>query len=725
MRHTLRDAIRVDRSQLAVNAAARNTIGVVLPLIIGAISGHMLAGVTIAIGAQNVALADKPGPYRLRLARMSITAAVSAVGVALGILVGRIDVLAIALTLFWIAGAGLLVALGPTATQIGITSSILLLVLAGRAQHTAIAGSPAAFYAAAEILAGGVLQGLLAVSAWPLRRYRPERRVLATAFGELADAASEAPGTASGPVLTETMDTVHRTIYGVGRERSAAMVAFRALLSEVERIRIEVLALNAHAEHLHDLGANAARSRMRDVLDAAATVLRRVGDALDTADPPANMALAVRRLTAATTSLADLAARTTDSSFTEHVTVRAAAARARALEDQLRAAVGTASTWRYEAAAPPGRTVQATLPTSLRMDNPLQTLRANLTPSSSAFRHAVRLSLCVTAADAFIRIADLPRGYWLPLMILLTLQPAFAATVSRGLFRIGGTILGLAVATVLVILLPETHWLDIALVGVLFFGFRALFLANFTLSVAFLSALVVLLLSTVGVHPADTIVERGVYTAIGGLIALGGYLLWPTWEHSRVQTRLADLLTAYRDYFDVVVQPDATAARRTSVRSAARVARSNAESSLERLHGDPSHAHDDELVQWAERIVDCSVRFIHPAIRLEVARQDAAELPQSPALQEFVEQACGGLEAMAEALRTDTPPLDLPSLRPAADAVRQELTSGVRPADHTVAALVESTDSAARALDALAAAIRDETDDHPPGEEPASGATAG
>src|SRR5690606_36248598 len=142
-----------------------------------------------------------------------------------------------------------------------------------------------------------------------------------------------------------------------------------------------------------------------------------------------------------------LAAQSADSSFRQHVTLQAAAGRAVALEDQLRAAVGTASTWRYEAAAPPGRAVPAGLPSGLRMDNPIQTLRANLTPSSSAFRHAVRLSVCVAGSDLFVRVADIPRGYWLPLTILLSLQPAFAATVSRGLLRIGGTALGLAVVT--------------------------------------------------------------------------------------------------------------------------------------------------------------------------------------------------------------------------------------------------------------------------------------
>lgn len=708
MRQALRDALHLDRSQLAVNAAARNTVGVVLPLIIGASTGHPIAGITVAIGAQNVSLADKPGPYRLRLVRMLVVAAVAAIGAGLGIVVGRLDVLAVALTLVWALGAGLLVALGPTATQVGITSTILMLVLAGRSQYTDITGLTAATYAAAQILGGGIVQALLAVSAWPLRRYRPERVALAKAYHELADAATERPGTDTGPPLTSTLDAVHRTILGLGRDRSAKMVSFRTLLAEAERIRIELLALNAHAERLADLGANSAHGRVVDVLDAASAVLRNVGEALSSADPPVNAALAARRLSAAIESLSTLAEQSADSAFNEHVTVKAAAARAEALDDQVRNAVGTASTWRYEDDAPSGRHVPTALPVSLRMDNPVQVLRANLTPTSSAFRHAVRLAFCLAGSDALVRATDLPRGYWLPLMILITLQPGFSATVSRGLLRIGGTILGLGLVTALLTVLPDSHWLDVVLVAVFFFGFRAFFLASFGLSVAFLTALVVILLSTIGVDPQETAVERGLYTAAGGLVALGVYLAWPTWERSRVQTRLADLLTAYRDYLALVTAPDVTSNQLASARSAARVARTNAEDSLERLQSDPDRSRAASLLRLTEEVYASSIAFIHPAIRLEVARQDASALPDSPALAAFSTQACETLGTMAEAVRTGTRPDELPALRPAAEEVRHDLTTGRLAADDISAALIESTDRIARALDELAKTLTEE-----------------
>ncbi|MQA79961.1 MAG: hypothetical protein GEV10_16005 [Streptosporangiales bacterium] len=716
MRQALRDAVHVDRSRLAVNAAARNTVGVVLPLVVGALSGHLVAGVTVAIGAQNVALADRPGPYRLRLARLLFTAAVAAVGAGAGILVGRWDVAAIILTACWAFGAGLLVSLGPTATQVGITSTILMLVLAGRAQFTDAAGPAAAAFTALQILAGGALQALFAVAGWPLRRYRPERLALASAYTELATTATEAPGTDVGPAAGATLDSVHRTIRGIGRNRSATMVAFRVLLDEAERIRIELLALGAHAERLGELGANSSRDRVLDVLTAAATLLRRIGDSLATADPPAHVTLAARELTTAIRSLETLARQSSDSSFAVLVTLRAAVARADALDEQLRIAIGTASTWRYEEDERPGGSAAVHLPASLRFDHPLQTVRANLTPTSSAFRHAVRLAACLTCCDVVVRAADLPRGYWLPLMVLITLQPGFAATLSRGLLRITGTIVGLGVVTGLVAILPDSVWLDFLLVGLLFFGFRALFLASFGLSVAFLTALVVVLLSLIDVDPTSTILERGIYTAAGGAIALGVYLAWPTWERSRVRPRLAELLTAYREYLALVADDEATPAQVASARSAARVARTNAEASLERFSGDPDRTHRDDLVELAESVFAGSLPLVHAAMRLEAARRDAARLPETPALAAFVEHACTALDAMATAVRDGAPLADVPDVPAEADATRADLTDhdDLGATDRTAAALVESTEEIARSLTALAAALRGDRDEDEP-----------
>lgn len=683
-----------------------------MPLVVGALTGHLLGGLTVAIGAQHVAFTDRPGPYRLRLIRLCVSAAVAALGGALGILVGGHDVAAVVVTLFWAFGAGLLVALGPSAKQVGITGTVILLVLAGRAQFLAGAGPGAALAVGVEILVGGLLQATLAVSGWPLRRRRPERMALAGAYRELADAASSAPGTAKGPPLTSTINSVQRTIRGVGRDRSAAMDAFRVLLDEAERIRIELVALYAHAERLEALGANAARGRVVDVLDAAAKVLRGVASTLETAGPPVRIALTARRYDHAVESLRSLTDQSRTGAFHQRITLRAASARATALGGQLRAAVGTASTWRYESGENTERTARTALPHSLRLDTPVGDLWANITPRSAAFRHASRLAVCLAACDGVVRAVGWSHGYWLPLTVLIILQPDFATTLSRGLFRIGGTLLGLALTTGLLALLPGSHWPLIFLAALAFFCLRSLNPANYGFSVIFLTALVIVLLAVAGVDPAESVAQRGVYTLAGGLIAMAVYLLWPTWERSRIRPQLGALLDAYADYLRFVADPDIEPARRESARSAARVARSNAEASLDRLRGDLGPVRDSRLLDLADGVLANSNEFVHAAMRWEAVRQDVHEPPTAPALDAFAGAAGDALEAMSAAVRAATAPRDVPDLRAAAETVATDLQGdGTAETAHTDAALVESTDRIADSLNTLAYLLRTDTEE--------------
>ncbi|MGH3099103.1 MAG: FUSC family protein [Streptosporangiales bacterium] len=711
MAGALRDAFHVDRSQLALNAAARGTVGVLLPLVVGALTGHLLGGLTVAIGAQHVAFTDRPGPYRLRLIRLGVSASVAAVAGALGILVGGINVAAVVVTLFWAFGAGLLVALGPSAKQVGITGTVILLVLAGRAQFLAGAGPGAALAVGVEILAGGLLQALLAVSGWLLRGRRPERMALAGAYRELADAASSAPGTAKGPPLTSTINSVQRTIRGVGRDRSAVMDAFRVLLDEAERIRIELVSLYAHAERLEALGANAAHSRVVDVLDAAATVLRGVAGALEGAGPPARITLAARRYNRAAESLRSLADQSGTGAFHQRITLRAASARAIALGGQLRAAVGTASTWRYASGQPTERTPGTTLPHSLRFETPVSDLWANITPKSAAFRHASRLAICLAACDGVVRAVGWSHGYWLPLTALIVLQPDFATTLSRGLFRIGGTLLGLALTTGLLAVLPGSHWSLIILAALAFFCLRSLNPANYGFSVIFLTALVIVLLAVAGVDPSQSVGQRGVYTLAGGLIAMGVYLLWPTWERSRIRLQLGALLDAYADYLRFVADPEIEVPRRESARSAARVARTNAEASLDRFRGDLGPVRDSRLLELADGVLANSNEFVHAAMRWEAARQDAPNIPSAPALDAFAAAAGDALDAMSAAVRAATTPRDMPDLRAAAEAVAAELQDDPAETAQTDAALVESTDRIADSLNTLGYLLRTDTEE--------------
>src|SRR5205085_9499629 len=158
------------------------------------------------------------------------------------------------------------------------------------------------------------------------------------------------------------------------------------------------------------------------------------------------------------------------------------------------------------------------------------------------------------------------------------------------------------------------------------------------------------------IRPAETIVDRGVDTCIGGALALLAYAVWPTWERSQAPTILADMLEAYRRYFAAVMAgyldpQHIDAASLAAARRAARLARSNAEASIDRLRSEP--ARSPEVLDRAVGLLASSHRFVRSAMALEAGLYHDPDPPaMAPvALQDFVAAVDTRLRALIRALR--------------------------------------------------------------------------
>ena len=104
------------------------------------------------------------------------------------------------------------------------------------------------------------------------------------------------------------------------------------------------------------------------------------------------------------------------------------------------------------------------------------------------------------------------------------------------------------------------------MLAVLCIGFRLLTTVHYGIGVTLLTGLVVILLSFDGIAPGDTMLARGVATAIGSALALAGYLVWPSWESQRVPAAVATMIDAYRTHLMALLGGDASA--RAAARSA-------------------------------------------------------------------------------------------------------------------------------------------------------------
>jgi uncharacterized membrane protein YccC len=621
----------VDRSKINVPQALRNTFGVVAPLIVGQMLGMPRGGLAMASGALNVSYSDGSDPYAKRAKRMLASTVWCSIAVLLGGLTAHGNVVSVVAATAWAFIAGMLVALGTTAADVGVISTVVLVIYAAQPLSAS-----QALQAAGLALCGGVLQILLSVALWPVRRYEPERRSLATLYTELARMATHPSEAAAAPLATREIAAAHDALSNLATDTSVPALRLRSLLSQAERIRLSLTTLARLRHRLARENAyHPAMAALDQYRENTAHLLDAVANSLSPGNEPgaegdrliSGMALAQKLAPNSDAAMQGFAA----------AALRDVKFQVDALGGQLRAAFELARNTTPEGQAAFDKT-EAEQPLRLRFTGRIATLRANLTLNSVVCRHAIRLMACVAVGDALGRYLHPYRAYWIPMTIVLVLKPEFVVTFSRGVLRIAGTLAGLLLATALFHFLPIHTATEIALVGVFMFLMRWVGPANYGIFAVAVSALVVLLIAITGTAPKEVIQARAVNTVLGGAFALAAYLAWPSWERNRLPELFVTLLEAYRKSFAVIgkalMEPGAETAReRDRTRQAGRTARSNLEAALERLAAEPGIT-QVRLAQ-INAMVASSHRFAHAMMALEASVQQASKQAPRREFREF------------------------------------------------------------------------------------------
>jgi uncharacterized membrane protein YccC len=650
---------KFDHSKVSAYRALRNAAGVALPLIAGYALGMPRGGLVVASGALNVSYSDGSDPYPRRAKRMVGSAVLCAVAVFAGAVSGPYSALAIAMATMWAFAAGMMVALGTTASDLGVISLVSLLIYAAQplTPHQAIISGLLA-------LGGGLFQAALSVALWPVQRYEPERRTLANFFTQLANTAeAPMPATAAPPASLES-DEVQAALIGLAQDYSLEAVRFRSLLNQAERIRLSLLMLARLRSRMERESAGHAAIVVADeTLQKAALALRAVAGLLTTENFSntriefADMRRLSQQLNSETLP--------PSSSFFSAVS-RDTAFQIDALGGQLRAVTELAAhstTIGQEAFD----REEARQPWRLRFRGWYATLRANFSLESSAFRHAIRLAVMVAIGEALGRGFYWRRSYWLPMTVVLVLKPEFTTTFSRGLLRVAGTVVGLLLATALFHFLPITVTSQILLIFAFTFSLRWIGPANYGIFGIAVSALVVLLIAIAGIAPKDVIWARGINTAGGGALALLAYWVWPTWERTRVAERAAKMLEAYSRYFQAlaesyILSTEDGGKKLESMRLASRVARSNLEGSIERLASEPGTT--VQQITRLNALLASTHRFVHAIMALDAGSSQTAKVPARPPFKTFATDVEKTLSLLVAVLRGErVADKDFPNLR--------------------------------------------------------------
>jgi uncharacterized membrane protein YccC len=690
-----------DSTKLSTHRAFRNALGVVLPLIAGFALHMPRGGLVVASGALNVSYSDGSDPYSARVRRMLASSVICAVAVFVGAGSGKHVVLSVTLAAVWAFIAGMFVAVGGAAPDLGIISLVTLLIYA--AQHltpreAAISGVLA--------LAGGLLQTALSVALWPVRRYDPERRALEKFYLELANTAA-APWTAtSSPLASAHSGQAQEALLGLARDSGAESIRYRALLNQAERIRLTLLMLmRLRLRMEREIPDYPGIGILSGYLQVASQILRHISNGLSGApstEPQERARQAVDALDRFSVQLREVAA-ATPPSFIAAV-AKDAVFQMDALSGQLRAALDLSQN-SVEVIGVADATSLTPRTWKETFSNITEVFRNHLNLQSPNFRHALRLAVLVALGDILGTEVSWRRTYWLPMTIALVLKPEFTATFTRGLLRIAGTIVGLLLATVLFHLFNPGVVLQVILIFVLVFLLRWLGPANYGIFGTAVSALIVLLLAIAGVPPNDVIWARGINTVVGGSLALLAYWLWPTWERTRVSERIAEMLDAYRNYAHALSRWNpANMQELESARRAARSARANLEASIDRLSSEPGTTR--ERLARLSALLASSHRLIHALMALDAIFSHKPALANSPPLKNFMSKLEKTLALLSSTLRgVREPSKDFPNLREEHRLMVQARTSEANSALARFDAINVETDRITNSVNTLAEQI--------------------
>jgi uncharacterized membrane protein YccC len=564
--------------------ALRNSLAVALPLGIGIAIGNPLGAVAVTTGALNVSYSDGRDPYYQRARRMLAWSVLGAFAVFVGSLTGNYGWAAVTVAAVWAFLAGLLIAVGPHAGDLGLNTLVALIVYAGRG---AAATPRAALETGLLVLAGGLLQSAFCLAFWPLRRWEPERRAVGHVYLDLAKEVDPDTDFSVTPLSPKTADE-QDTIEALGQDHSVEGERFRLLFDQADRLRLSIYLVSRLRDQLgeHDNQKSEAEGDEADLLDAvqrvAAKLLEEAGSQLISRSAGGGFPVLREQLN----SLLQAAQGHKLSPMGRDI-----AAAVDVLAGQLRL---VSQLVERTAVLDGVGTVTGVQTPDLRAQfwNWAAILRANLDLRSAVCRHAIRLSLSIAAADWFERSLGWQRAYWLPMTVAVVLKPDFTSTFSRGVLRLLGTFAGLILATVLFHLLPVSALTQLLLVGSFTFCLRYWGPANYGLFTLSVSGLVVFLLAAIGSSPAQTIAARAANTVAGGVLAAIAYALWPTWERTQVADSFAEMLDASRLYLQGVFRRFAPELGKKEAgleeeRREWRRARTNVEASVDRVISEP------------------------------------------------------------------------------------------------------------------------------------------
>jgi len=153
-------------------------------------------------------------------------------------------------------------------------------------------------------------------------------------------------------------------------------------------------------------------------------------------------------------------------------------------------------------------------------------IRPRLNLDEPFVRHGLRLAVLIGVATWLSQAWDVEHGFWLPMTVAWVTKPDPDGTVTRVAGRLVGTLSGLAVSAILLLVLHVSGYRAIAICAISIVFIVAFVGANYAIAVLAITVLIVVLFSVQGDPVASEIDVRLISTLLATLLAVAGSYIW-------------------------------------------------------------------------------------------------------------------------------------------------------------------------------------------------------
>lgn len=642
-RRALREAFEINVHSLAPVRGLITALPVVALFALGLALHDPQAAITMAVGANLVAIVSLVGAPTLPLRLAVLDAVGLGFSVFIGTLSGAQPWLHTALLIPWCFAAGMAVLFGQTQAVLG-SQAIVAYVVLGRFSGSALTAT----HLGLLVTLGAMVEvaALLVLRLPPTLRF--QRAAVATALTRLAEYATS-PAEHSAIGVLSHIDNAQRvlsplSLFGRSDDRD-----LRAIVDQARRARLDFTTLAG-------LRARLARSdpTMLDDLNEALGVVAAGLTQLAMSVRRPDVVNAWRESSVTLDRLVDtLRSRVARGEFTRdaRILTTQAVAHLEALGGQLRSVGHLAE--RETRDAPRGAW-RLDVRWSARgvghwRDN-LALVRDNLHPRASAFRHAIRFVVAVLVATGLAQVLNLPRGYWVAFAVAVIIKPDYSTLLRRGVGRVVGTVLGATLAAVLVSELHPNYVVSTLLVALVAIAAYSAWSASFSVAIGLVTSLVLIMLSVGATDSVGTALDRLIDVTLGAIIAAATYLVWPSSPTRDVRQSEGALFAALAPYVDEVLQRsfarDVDAAVISARSRAVHLSFATAETAVARALEEPLATRGDPHVERG--LLSSGLRILRATHALRFASERGVTTAATPALDALRRSVVLALEELGQ-----------------------------------------------------------------------------